>query len=66
MSHGATILARAGIEAAVSTDPGLNPPGSDLYSLRRIDAGYFRMRVGFDPAILDAELSGFLQRLRGA
>ncbi|HET9941453.1 MAG TPA: glycosyltransferase [Candidatus Eisenbacteria bacterium] len=66
MSRGAAILAQAGIEAAVSTDPGLNPPGSDLYALRRIDAGYFSVRAGFDPAILDAELSGLFQRLRGA
>jgi peptidoglycan/xylan/chitin deacetylase (PgdA/CDA1 family) len=65
MAHGAAILAQAGIEAAVSTDAGLNPPGADLYTLRRIDAGYFSMRVGFDPAILDAELSGLYQRLRG-
>jgi sugar transferase (PEP-CTERM/EpsH1 system associated) len=66
MTHGAALLARIGIEAAVSTEAGLNPPGTDSYMLRRIDAGYIRMRVGFSPAVLDAELSGLLQSLRGS
>lgn len=63
---GAELLRRAGMEAAVTVEPGRNSAGCDPYALRRVDAGYFRTSAVLDPAVVDAELSGALGRLRRA
>jgi sugar transferase (PEP-CTERM/EpsH1 system associated) len=64
LSGGAALLRKAGIEAAVSADIGINGPGVDPLALRRIDSGYCRLHSGFDADILDAELSGILAPFR--
>jgi len=57
-------LQAAGIEAAVTTEPGRNSPGIDLYELRRFDAGYCRIHAGRDNVLLDVEMQGWFQPLR--
>jgi peptidoglycan/xylan/chitin deacetylase (PgdA/CDA1 family) len=58
------ILRQLGIEAAVTTAAGRNPPGADPLQLRRIDAGYCRLQCGFDRSVFDAELQGWFSRAR--
>jgi peptidoglycan/xylan/chitin deacetylase (PgdA/CDA1 family) len=63
-SRARRLLERAGIEAAVTTEPGRNEPGTDLLGLKRLDAGYFRLDGGFDPAVLEVEVQGWFNRFR--
>jgi sugar transferase (PEP-CTERM/EpsH1 system associated) len=58
------VLTRAGIEVAVTTQPGLNARDADRLELKRLDAGYCRAQAGFDAATFDAELSGWFRRGR--
>ena len=58
------LLRGAGIEAALTMLPGTNRATTDLYRLRRFDAGYSYLRTGFSPAVLDMELQGWLYPLR--
>lgn len=57
------LLQQAGIEAAVTTEIGRNKPGTDLFQLKRLDAGYCTPKKGFDPAILAVELQGWFDLL---
>ena len=59
-----TLLARAGIEAAVTTKRGRNRTDVDPYSLRRIDAQYLSIEAGFDREVLSAELEGWFGGVR--
>lgn len=59
-----SLLHKAGIEAAVLSEPGRNKPGTDLLQLKRLDAGYCRLSGSFDPAIFEAELQGWFNLLR--
>lgn len=60
------LLRETGIQAAFSTESGLNRPDTDFAALRRIDAGYFRLHAGFDDAVFDVELSGLPRHFRRA
>lgn len=57
-------LQEFGIEAAVTTELGRNSPGTDLYALRRFDAGYCRIHAGHDTVLLDVEIQGWFHPLR--
>ncbi len=59
-----TLLQQTGIEAAVTTTLGRNRPGDDLLQLKRVDAGYYHLRAGFDPAVFSVELEGWFDRFR--
>ena len=58
------LLENAGIRAAVTTDQGQNRSGSNLFQLKRLDAGYCRTSRGFDSDILNAELQGWFSTMR--
>ena len=58
------LLQQAGIEAAVTTKPGRNRPGSDLLKLKRLDAGYSRLGRGFDPFVFSVEIGGWFSPFR--
>ena len=58
------LLQKAGVEAAVTTVPGRNRPGDDLFRLKRIDSGYSCLRKGFDAAVFEVELQGWFTRFR--
>ena len=58
------LLEDAGIRAAVTTDQGQNRSGTNVFQLKRLDAGYCRTSRGFDPAILNAELQGWFSAMR--
>jgi glycosyltransferase involved in cell wall biosynthesis/peptidoglycan/xylan/chitin deacetylase (PgdA/CDA1 family) len=64
VGHSRRWLEKVGVEAAVTTSPGLNQPGSDLYQLKRIDAGYCSPKEGFDRAIFEAEIQGWFAAVR--
>lgn len=59
------ILMRAGIEAALTGEPGLNAPNTPVHSLRTLDAASLRLDWGFDPGVLDAALAWPPGRLGG-
>jgi len=50
------LLEQAEIEAAVTTEPGRNGPGTDLLQLKRLDAGHCRLNGGLDPVIFETEI----------
>ena len=58
------LLKNAGIEAAVTTNPGKNFSSTDLFNLKRFDAGYGTTPAGFDKNIFEIELNGWLSPLR--
>ena len=58
------LLESAGIRAAVTTDQGQNRSGTNLFQLKRLDAGYCRTSKGFDSDILNAELQGWFSAMR--
>ena len=58
------LLENAGIRAAVTTDQGQNRSGTNVFQLKRLDAGYCRTSKGFDSDILNAELQGWFSAMR--
>jgi sugar transferase (PEP-CTERM/EpsH1 system associated) len=58
------LLRRAGIEAAITSRPGSNNSRTDIYHLKRYDAGYSYLRSGFSSAVFDMELQGWLSPFR--
>lgn len=58
--NSSALLRRAGIEAAITARPGSNGAMTDMYRLKRYDAGYSCLRSGFSSAVLDMELQGWL------
>ena len=62
--HVKRVLKRVQVEAAVTTESGVNREGADLLHLRRVDPGMCRSRAGFDACVFDAELSGCFDLLR--
>ncbi|MBI5855790.1 MAG: polysaccharide deacetylase family protein, partial [Nitrospirae bacterium] len=62
--HVKTVLRDLGVEAAVSTEPGQNRRGVDMYHLKRFDMGICRSPGRFSAAVCDAEISGLFQFLR--
>jgi peptidoglycan/xylan/chitin deacetylase (PgdA/CDA1 family) len=62
--HVKRVLRRVHVEAAVTTESGVNRAGADLMHLRRVDPGMCRSRAGFDPWVFDAELSGCFDLFR--
>jgi hypothetical protein len=65
LKEGTDLLRRAGIEAAVTTETGVNGPGANFFGLRRIDAGFARLDAGFDAAVFEAEMAVAFARFRG-
>jgi sugar transferase (PEP-CTERM/EpsH1 system associated) len=64
MADSHELLRETGIQAAFSTEPGQNGPDADFAALRRIDAGYFRLNIGFDAAVFDTEMTGAPKHFR--
>lgn len=62
--HVKTVLRDLRVEAAVSTEPGQNRRGVDMYHLKRFDMGICRSPGRFSAAVCDAEISGLFQFLR--
>ncbi len=58
------LLRRAGIEAAITSQPGSNGEHTDMYQLKRYDAGYSCLHSGFSSAVFDMELQGWLTPFR--
>ena len=64
--HARRLLAGAGVETAVTTEPGRNGPRTDRLDLKRLDAGYLHLDGGFDPVLLEVEIQGWFNRFRHA
>ncbi len=58
------LLVRAGIEAAFTTDLGVNDAATDPMAYGRLDSGYLRLRGDFDPAVFDAEIQRWFVQFR--
>ncbi|ANM31188.1 hypothetical protein ABI59_18845 [Acidobacteria bacterium Mor1] len=58
------LLRDAGIDVAVTTEPGINGSDADPLALNRVDSGYFRSHGDFDPHVFDAEVTGRISRFR--
>ena len=58
------LLENEGIHAAVTTDQGMNHSGTNLFQLKRLDAGYCRTSTRFNSSIFNAELQGWFSLLR--
>lgn len=54
-----SLLGKAGLEAAVTSDPGMNNPGTDPYALKR-----WTIKTMHTPARFEALLSGFSDAMR--
>jgi sugar transferase (PEP-CTERM/EpsH1 system associated) len=62
--HVRRVLRDLKVEAAVTTEHGVNMTDCDPLRLLRIDGGIATMSGGFDPHVFDAEISGCLGTMR--